>query len=106
MRQTPFPSEPCDAVIQWLSFAPLAQQAVNSAAMIANAQTVYVSVLNYFEDSGNPEKNLLVILMMLVSAMQFFHNSCATVCLVTRTEATIISSPPRDLFWFLFPFPL
>lgn len=106
MRQTPFPSEPCDAVIQWLSFAPLAQQAVNSAAMIANAQTVYVSVLNYFEDSGNPEMNLLVILMMLVSSMQFFHNSCATVCLVTQTEASIISSPPRDLFWFLFPFRL
>lgn len=106
MRQTPFPSEPCDAVIQWLSFAPLAQQAVNSAAMIANAQTVYIPVLNYFEDSGNPEMNLLVILMMLVSSMQFFHNSCATVCLVTQTEASIISSPPRDLFWFLFPFRL
>lgn len=75
MRQTPFPSEPCDAVIQWLSFSSLAQWAVNSAAMIANAQTVYVSALNYFEDSGNPEMNLLVILMMLVSSMQFFHNS-------------------------------
>lgn len=106
MCQTPFPSEPCDAVIQWLPFAPLAQQAVNSAAMIANAQTAYISVLNYFEDSGNPEMNLLVILIMLVSSMQFSHNSCSTVCLVTHTEATIISSPPRDLFWFLFPFRL
>ena len=105
VRQTPFPSEPCDAIIQWLSFAPLAQWAANSAVMIVNAQIVYVSALNYCEASGNPE--MLAGDPDEVSERHaILPQQLCTVCLVTCIGATIISSPPRDLFWLLFPFPL